>query len=81
MVGMGSIVTRHVPPLAKAFGNPCRIVGLNQYQLNRFGVDELIGEEIFQNILEKNTDFLLSIHGYMELFADFKEVCEIQDKK
>ena len=79
MVGMGSVVTMHVPPLVKAFGNPCRIVGLNQYQLKRFGFDELIDEEIFQNILEKYTEFPPPHNGYMELFTDFKEVCEMQD--
>jgi len=78
MVGMGSVVTRHVPPLAKAFGNPCRILGLNEYQLKRFGVDEVIGEEIFQNIMDEDKDFPPSLNGYMELFADFKKVCEIQ---
>ena len=79
MVGMGSVVTRHVPPLAKAFGNPCRIVGLNKYKLKQFGVDEVIGEESFQNILDDDTVFPLPLNGYMELFADFEEVCEMQN--
>ena len=79
IVGMGSVVTRHVPPLAKAFGNPCRIVGLNKYRLKRFGVDEVIGEEIFQNILDDDTVSPLPLNGYMKLFADFKEVCEMQE--
>jgi UDP-N-acetylglucosamine acyltransferase len=81
MVGMGSVVTRHVPPLAKAFGNPCSIVGMNKYQLGRFGVDEVVGEEIFQNISDKDTDFPPSVNGYMELFADFKEACQMQKIK
>ena len=29
MVGMGSVVTRDVPPFAKAYGNPCRVRGVN----------------------------------------------------
>jgi UDP-N-acetylglucosamine acyltransferase len=79
MVGMGSVVTRHVPPLAKAFGNPCRIEGLNKYKFKRFGVGEDIGEEILQSILDKCTDLPASLHGYLELFGEFKEVCEMQN--
>ena len=38
MVGMGSAVTRDVPPYAKAFGNPARIRGANSVGLRRAGV-------------------------------------------
>jgi UDP-N-acetylglucosamine acyltransferase len=40
MIGMGSVVTRDVPPYAKAFGNPCRVQGLNAVGLGRAGVGQ-----------------------------------------
>jgi UDP-N-acetylglucosamine acyltransferase len=41
MVGMGAVVTRDVPPYAKAFGNPCRIRGANAVGMRRAGVDDV----------------------------------------
>lgn len=38
MLGMGSIVTRDVPPYALAFGNPCRVRGANRVGMERAGV-------------------------------------------
>jgi UDP-N-acetylglucosamine acyltransferase len=35
MLGMGAVVTRDVPPYAKAFGNPARIRGANQVGMQR----------------------------------------------
>jgi UDP-N-acetylglucosamine acyltransferase len=40
MVGMGSPVTRDLPPFAKAFGSPLRLQGLNSYVLEKLGVSE-----------------------------------------
>src|SRR6478609_3758588 len=40
MVGMGAVVTRDVPPFAKAFGSPVRLVGVNTVGLQRSGADE-----------------------------------------
>jgi UDP-N-acetylglucosamine acyltransferase len=39
MLGMGSVVTRDVPPFAKAFGNPARVQGVNTVGMSRQGVD------------------------------------------
>lgn len=40
MLGMGSVVTRDVPPFAKAFGNPVRIHGVNAVGMNRQGLPD-----------------------------------------
>jgi UDP-N-acetylglucosamine acyltransferase len=39
MVGMGSVVTRDVPPFALAYGNPARVQGANRVGMSRLGVD------------------------------------------
>lgn len=38
MVGMGSVVTRDIPPFVKAFGNPCGVRGVNAVGLERAGM-------------------------------------------
>ena len=38
MVGMGSVVVEPVPPYAKAYGNPCRVVGANEVGMERLGI-------------------------------------------
>jgi UDP-N-acetylglucosamine acyltransferase len=40
MLGMGSVVTRDVPPFAKAFGTPARIQGVNAVGMRRQGVGQ-----------------------------------------
>ncbi|MDA3038237.1 MAG: acyl-ACP--UDP-N- acetylglucosamine O-acyltransferase [Actinomycetota bacterium] len=39
MVGMGSTVTRDVPPFAKVFGVPLRLHGVNRIGMERAGID------------------------------------------
>ncbi|MCU1419765.1 MAG: acyl-ACP--UDP-N-acetylglucosamine O-acyltransferase [Homoserinimonas sp.] len=38
MIGMGSVVTRNMPPFAKAFGNPARVRGVNKVGMERRGL-------------------------------------------
>lgn len=40
MIGMGTPVTRDVPPFVKAFGNPIRRHGINHYALVRAGATD-----------------------------------------
>ncbi|TFV64164.1 acyl-ACP--UDP-N- acetylglucosamine O-acyltransferase [Geodermatophilus sp. DF01-2] len=40
MLGMGSVVTRDIPPYAKAFGNPARLQGVNSVGMSRQGMDD-----------------------------------------
>jgi UDP-N-acetylglucosamine acyltransferase len=43
MVGMGSVVTRDVPPFSLAYGNPCRVRSANRVGMQRAGIpDETI---------------------------------------
>lgn len=38
MLGMGSVVTRDIPPFAKAYGNPARVRGANTVGMSRQGL-------------------------------------------
>ncbi|HVU93257.1 MAG TPA: UDP-N-acetylglucosamine acyltransferase [Jatrophihabitans sp.] len=40
MIGMGAVVTRDVPPFAKAYGNPSRVRGANRVGMQRQGISE-----------------------------------------
>ncbi len=40
MVGMGAVVTKDIPPFAKAFGNPATLRGVNSIGMSRRGIDE-----------------------------------------
>jgi UDP-N-acetylglucosamine acyltransferase len=46
MVGMGSVVTRDIPPFAKAFGNPARVRGVNVVGMTRMGHSSVSIEEL-----------------------------------
>lgn len=39
MLGMGAVVTRDIPPFAKAYGNPARVEGANTVGMSRQGLD------------------------------------------
>jgi acyl-[acyl carrier protein]--UDP-N-acetylglucosamine O-acyltransferase len=41
MIGMGSVVTRHISTASKAFGNPCRVVGPNIIGIRKIGIESI----------------------------------------
>lgn len=45
MIGMGSVVTRDIPPFAKAYGNPAKVVGHNDYRINKMGIEDLASSD------------------------------------
>jgi UDP-N-acetylglucosamine acyltransferase len=43
MIGMGSVITKDIPPFAMAFGSPARVRGVNRVGMQRAGYpDEVI---------------------------------------
>lgn len=46
MVGMGTPVTRDIPPFAKVFGTPPRLEGVNAIGLKRAGFDPSVAQEL-----------------------------------
>lgn len=46
MIGMASVVTRDIPPFAKAYGNPARVAGTNTVGMQRLGVPESVVEAV-----------------------------------
>lgn len=46
MIGMGSVVTRDLPPYAKAFGSPATVRGANVIGMERSGVAERVIEAL-----------------------------------
>ena len=49
MLGMGSVVSRDVPPFAKAFGNPVRVKGVNSVGMTRQGIDAAVTESLAEH--------------------------------
>lgn len=41
MVGMGSVITKDVPPFSKVFGNPARLAGINTVGMARNGFTDV----------------------------------------
>lgn len=40
MIGMGSVVTRPIPPFAVAYGAPAKVAGTNHRRLEQLGIDD-----------------------------------------
>lgn len=51
MVGMGSVVTKNISRFSKVVGNPVRILGINQYLIDKYKINFTI--EDFNNDLSK----------------------------
>lgn len=72
MIGMGSVVTRDIPPLAKAFGNPARVRGANVVGMERAGYSREVIEQVVSSY-EKNEPNLSALSAFPELAAMFEE--------
>lgn len=59
MVGMGTPISRDVPPFVKAYGNPPRVRGVNVFALTRLGVDEAFIDSLSAGILKGDVAGLL----------------------
>ncbi len=55
MVGMGTPVTRDVPPFAKLYGTPPRITGVNSVGMERAGVNPGAAELLWERYLAGDT--------------------------
>lgn len=56
MVGMGSVVTRDIPPFAKAYGSPARIRGINAVVLDRLGAESELTEQLRERYSDQRFD-------------------------
>jgi UDP-N-acetylglucosamine acyltransferase len=73
MVGMGSIVTKHVPPLAKVFGSPARLRGVNFAKIKTFDLSEndaALFDQFYR--LEELPNQVGLSHGAIELIHQFR---------
>ena len=71
MIGMGSVVTRDVPPFAKAFGNPAHVRGANIIGMTRGGVSRKAIDAVSELYSSPTPDSapLASIGELAELYA------------
>lgn len=74
MIGMGTPVTKDVPPFAKVYGTPPRITGINAVGLERAGFAPELAEELERQYRSGNTldgndwlpDALLSLSFWLD---------------
>jgi UDP-N-acetylglucosamine acyltransferase len=58
MIGMGSVVTKNIPPFAMAYGSPARIQGANIIGMERAGIAKELIEKIKVKIAEGDLEEL-----------------------
>ncbi|TFD42460.1 UDP-N-acetylglucosamine acyltransferase [Cryobacterium sp. TMT2-10] len=66
MVGMGSVVTRSLPPFSKAYGNPARVHGANAVGMERAGIPEgtiAVAVAMYDRPYEKSLQSLAGLPG------------------
>jgi len=70
IIGMGSVVTRDVPPFAKAYGNPARMHGVNRIGMERSGISNellLMVERVYS---AADADWDLTVFSKIPALAD-----------
>ena len=76
MVGMGSVITRHVPPFAMSFGTPSKTHGCNRVGMSRQGFDEsdidaidaLLRKGLGKSFNDSESEIPAELHG---IFKDW----------
>lgn len=71
MVGMGAVVTRDVPPFAKAYGSPARVRGANSVGMERAGMSRSAIAAVELAYGANNLD-LISLASVPELASHFE---------
>ena|SRR5690554_192090 len=73
MLGMGSIVTRDIPPFSKAYGNPARVKGVNTIGMERGGIptDDIEAVVAAYSAAERDLSALAQRAALKEHFADW----------
>ncbi len=54
MVGMGSVVTRDLPAFVKAYGNPCKVHGVNTVGMDRAGIPADLVARVVKDVASDN---------------------------
>lgn len=70
MIGMGAVVTREIPPFAKAFGIPARVRGANTVGMERSGFSPAAIDRVTSAYSALGRDFT-ALAGLPELAAHF----------
>lgn len=75
MVGMGSVVTRDIPPFAKAYGNPARVASANRVGMERSGIPSAtIGaiESAYGSVFDESLEGLEGLDGFADALAAWR---------
>lgn len=75
MVGMGSVVTRNIPPFAKAYGNPAKVASANRVGMERAGIPMptiTAVESAYGTTLSEFLDGLDGLDGFVEALAAWR---------
>lgn len=75
MVGMGAVVTRDIPPFAKAYGNPARLHGVNRIGMERGGFSPEAMGQVNAAFAAEQPDFTPLVE-HPELVAHFSDWVE-----
>jgi acyl-[acyl carrier protein]--UDP-N-acetylglucosamine O-acyltransferase len=58
MIGMGSVVTKAIPPFGMAYGSPARVRGGNVIGMQRAGLDEVLISQVVEALNKSDMESL-----------------------